>query len=76
MMPGVLGLQSQKIGSWASGGGGTFAIPDDSGIVVVSGPDGELHYAMLSSNHVVMCYSSHELKITVCDCSLGVSESD
>ena len=71
MMVGMQGLQLQKTGSWACGVGGTFAIPDDSGINVVSGPDGELHYAMLGSNHVVMCYGSHELKVTVSDCPLG-----
>ena len=72
MMPGVQGLQLQKMGSWACSGGGTFVIPDNGGIVVVSHSDGELCYATLSSNHIVMCHSSHELKITVRDCSLGL----
>ena len=68
MMLGVQGLQSQK----ASSGGGTFAIPDDGGVVVVSRSDGELCHAMFSSNHIMMHHGYHELEITVHDCSLGV----
>ena len=76
MMTGVQELQLQKIGSRACGQGGTFAIPDDGSAVVVSCSNGELHCAVLCSNHIVMCHCSHELKVTVGDHSLGVGESD
>ena len=75
-MLGVQGLQLQKMGDGGCSGGGTFAIPNDSDTIVVSHSDDELGHAMMSSNHFVMGHSSHKLKITVSDCSLGVGESD
>ena len=51
-------------------------IPDDGGTVVVSHSNGELRHTEMCSNHIVMCYSSHEFKITVCDCPLWVGEGD
>ena len=48
MVLGMQGLQLQKMGSWACGGCVTFAIPDDSGIIVVSHSKGELSYTMMS----------------------------
>ena len=74
MVLGMQGLQSQKVGSRACSGCGTFAIPDDSGTIVMSRSKGELGYAMMSSNQVVMGYCSHKLKVTVGDGPFGIGE--
>ena len=74
MVSGMQGLQSQKIGSWACSGCGTFVIPDDSGVIVVSCSEGELGYAMMSSNHIVMGYCSHKLKVTISDGPFGIGD--
>ena len=66
----------QKMCSRAHNRSRTFAIPDDGGAVVVSRSNGELHCTMVCGNHVVMRHNSHELKITVRDCSLWVGEGD
>ena len=76
VMMGVQGLQLQKICGRACSGGGTFPIPDNSGAIVMSHSNGELHYPVSCSNHLVMCCSSHELKVTVSDCALWSGESD
>ena len=76
VMLSVQGLQSQKMCSRAPRRGGTFPIPDDSDIIVVSRVNGELRYSVSCSNHVVMCHGSHDLKVTVSDCALWVGESD
>ena len=76
MVPGKQGLQLQRIGSWACSGCGKFVIPDDGGIIVVSRSEGELGYTMMSSNHIVMGYCFHKLKVTVSDGPLGVGESE
>ena len=72
----VQGSQSQKIGSWAIGGGGTFPIPYDCGVIIVSCTDCEFGHIMSSGDRVVMRHGSHELEITVSDGSLWVCESD
>ena len=51
-------------------------IPDDDGTIVMSCSKGELVYTMMSSNHIVVGYCSHKLKVTVSDGSLGVGESE
>ena len=74
MVSGTQGLQLQKIGSWACSGCGTFAIPNVGGIIVMSCSMGELSYAMVSSNHVVMGYCSHKLKVTIGDSPTGIGK--
>ena len=77
MVMGTQGLQSQKICSRVHNRSRTLAIPDDGGAVVMSHcSNGELRRTVMCSNHVVMCYSSHEFQITVCDSSLWVGKGD
>ena len=74
MVLGMQGLQLQKIGSWACSGCGTFAIPDDCSIIVMSHSKGEFGHTMMSSNHVMMGCCSHKLKVTVSDGPFGIGE--
>ena len=72
----VQGLQLQKVHSRPHGRSGPFPIPCDDSVVVVSSSNGEFRHTMMSCDRVIMCHSSHQFKVTICDGSLRVCESD
>jgi hypothetical protein len=69
----VDGLEAEEVGSWATGGGGAFALPKYGGGVVVEVMDGALPDIGQMGKDIVLGNGASQLEITVGDGAVRVA---